>query len=147
MSRKKRKHRNSAPSTSKQRTAADKRLLLSNILRLLVLIAVTLAVYIVYRVFVEMYFYPVMITYTVIAAASTIGYVVYNRGFSRRNVTLQMLPDTMSDEEKTEFIEDAKRRLVRSRPLFIVAFAFMFTFIMDVIEIIALPFFAQLFGL
>lgn len=129
------------------RKPIDKRVLCRNILRLLVLVAITLAVYIVYKVLVDMYFYPVMITYMALAAISIFAYVIYNRGFSRRGLTPEMLPDTMSEEEKEEFIEDGKRRIRKSRPLFMIAFAFVFTFIMDVIELIALPFFRGIFGL
>lgn len=147
MAGKKRKKRTPAKADAPKKTPADKQLLLRNVLRLLVLIAVTLAVYIVYRLLVDKYFYPVMISYTALAAVSTLAYVIYNRGFSRKGITAEMLPDTMSDAEKEEFIEDGKRRIRKSRPLFIVAFAFIFTFLMDILELIALPFFKGLFGL
>ena len=81
----------------------------------------------------------------VLAAAAILTYVIYNRGFSRRGLTPEMLPDTMTEEEKTEFIEDGVRRLKKSRPLLIVIFAFAFTFVYDVIELIAVPFFKELF--
>lgn len=125
--------------------AVDKRTLRANLLRLLVLIAVTLATYIVYNVFVEIYFYPIMISYMGITAVSVLAYVIYNRGFSRKGITAEMLPDTMSDEEKNNFINDAEIRLKKSRPLLIVAFAFSFTLIIDVLKLTVIPFFAEIF--
>lgn len=130
-----------------EKRPVDKKAMVKNILRLLVLVAVTLAVYLIYQLLVNKYFYPVMITYMTLAAASILSYVIYNRGFSRRGLTPEMLPDTMSQEEKEEFIEDGARRLRRSRPLLIVVFAFAFTFIMDVFELIILPLFKGIFGI
>ena len=122
------------------------RAIYKNILRLLVLVALTLAVYLVYNVFVEMYFYPIMITYTSICTVAVFTYVIYNRGFSRRGITPEMLPDTMTAEQKQEFIEDGQRRLKKSRPLLMVVFAFAFTFIMDIISLFALPFLSNIFS-
>ena len=48
--------------------------------------------------------------------------------------------------KKREFIEDGKRRLVRSKPLLILVIAFIFTFALEALELIALPFFAEIFG-
>lgn len=124
----------------------DRRALYRNVLRLLILVALTLAVYLVYNVFVDIYFYPIMISYTAITTVSVFAYVIYNRGFSRRGVTPEMLPSTMTQEEKNEFIEDGKRRLLRSRPLLMVVVAFSFTLIMDVLSLIVFPFFGGLFG-
>lgn len=126
------------------RPPVDKKTMYANILRLLILIAITLAVFLVYKILIDKYFYTVMITYMSITVAAVLAYVIYNRGFSRRGVTEEMLPDTMSKEEKQEFIEDGKRRLRRSRPLFMVIFAFAFTFVMDIIELCAIPFFRGL---
>ena len=129
-----------------QKKVVDKKALCKNLLKLLILIAVTLTVYLIYSVLVEIYFYPVMITYTVLTTACILTYVIYNRGFSRKGLTPEMLPDTMSDEEKAEFIEDGNRRLKRSRPLLVVSFAFIFTFAMDIFVLYTIPFFAGLLG-
>ena len=143
----KRKKRHTPAKAQEQKKKIDRQALYRNLLRTLVLIALTVIVYIVYNVFVDIYFYPVMISYTAITTVSVFAYVIYNRGFSRRGVTPEMLPDTMSDEEKAEFIEDGRRRLLRSRPLLMVIVAFAFTFIMDAISLVALPFFKGLFGI
>lgn len=138
-------HTSSKHIKSVEKRHTDKRTVLANLLRLLILIATTLAAYTIYNVFIDIYFYPIMISYMCITAVSVLAYVIYNRGFSRKGVTVEMLPDTMSDEEKNDFINDADLRLKKSRPLFIVVFAFSFTLIADVLKLTVIPFFAELF--
>ena len=113
--------------------------------RLMILIVVTMAVFAVYRFFMNYpYFQTIMFVYMVLAAAVILGYVIYNRGFSRRGVTAQMLPDSWSDEEKERFIADGKRRLNASRWMLYPIFAFLFTFAMEIVELIVIPFFKGL---
>lgn len=115
------------------------------LLKALFLIVFTAVVLIVYRFFMERpEFYIVFAIYGVIAASSVVGYVIYNRGFSRKGITEDMLPQTWSTEEKTKFIEDAKRRMERSRWLLFIAFAFIFTFAFDAFDLFVLQ---GLFGL
>ncbi len=148
MSNKKRKKKSQSAQKDARTAAMEKRLMYGNLLRLLCLIAVTMVVFCVYRFLIERYYFEyVLIAYMSVAAAVIFSYVIYNRGFSRKGLTPEMLPDTMSKEEKEEFIEDGKRRLRKSRPLLILIFAFAFTFIFDVLELIALPFFKELIGL
>lgn len=118
--------------TLEQRKKAAKKALV----KIAVLIAVTVAVLVIYRFFMQRpEFYIVFGIYAVITAASVIGYVIYNRGFSRNGITREMLPLEWSEEEKTKFIEDAKKRSERSRWLLIVAFAFLFTFAFDAFDL------------
>ena len=63
----------------------------------------------------ELNFEITFIVYIVVFAAFAFSYVIYNRGFSRRNLTPEMLPPSWSYEKKTEFIEDGKTRLVKSK--------------------------------
>ena len=113
--------------------------------RLMILIVVTMAVFAVYRFFMNYpYFQTIMFVYMVLAAVVILGYVIYNRGFSRRGVTAQMLPDSWSDEEKERFIADGKRRLNASRWMLYPIFAFLFTFAMEIVELIVVPFFKGL---
>lgn len=143
MANKKRKKKKPIP-VSKNK-AIDKKLLFGNIIRLLSLIAVTMVVFGLYRfLLTRIYFEYVLIVYMTVATISILGYVIYNRGFSRQGLTPEMLPDDMSKQEKEDFIEDGKRRLKRSRPLLIICFAFAFTFIFDVIELVVLPFFKEM---
>ena len=46
-----------------------------------------------------------VIVYMVIPAALLVTYFIYNRGFVYKDVTADMLPSTMSDEEKAVCIE------------------------------------------
>ena len=118
--------------TPEERKRASRRLLLT----LGALVAVTVVVLAVYRFFMERpEYYIVFPIYAVIATVSILGYVIYNRGFSRKGITRDMLPSTMSEDEKTKFIEDAKRRSDRSRWLLIIAFAFIFTFAFDAFDL------------
>lgn len=113
--------------------------------RLMILIVVTMAVFAVYRFSMNYpYFQTIMLVYMALATAVILGYVIYNRGFSRRGVTAQMLPDSWSDEEKERFIADGKRRLDASRWMLYPIFAFLFTFAMEIVELIVIPFFKGL---
>ena len=118
--------------TLEERKKAAKKALV----KIAALIAVTVVVLVVYRFFMQRpEFYIVFGIYAVITAASVIGYVIYNRGFSRKGVTRDMLPADWSEEAKTKFTEDAKRRSERSRWLLIIAFAFLFTFAFDAFDL------------
>ena len=114
--------------------------------RLILLILVTLAVFLFYRVMMNFYYFElVMIAYMVASVAFVLAYVIYNKGFSRRGVTREMLPDDWSEEQKNEFIEDGENRQARSRWMLIPIFAFVFTFAIDAVELFVLPFFMDLF--
>ena len=111
-----------------------------NLITLLKLLGTTAVVFVLYRVMMNFSFFNVvLIAYMVMATACLLTYVIYNRGMSRKGVTADMLPDSWSDEQKQEFIEDGERRLKKSAPLLILTFAFFFTFIVDIIELIAIP--------
>jgi flagellar basal body-associated protein FliL len=106
------------------------------LIKIAVLIVATVVALVVYRFFMQRpEFYIVFGIYALIAAVSVIGYVIYNRGFSRNGVTREMLPTEWSEEEKSSFIEDAKKRAERSRWLLIIAFAFLFTFAFDAFDL------------
>ncbi len=60
-----------------------------------------------------------------------IVYIAYNRAFSRKGVTLEMLPDTWSDEQKNEYIEDGVRRAKKSKWMLTVIFPLLVTIIAD----------------
>ncbi len=79
------------------------------------------------------YFGVLLIAYMIIFAVLTLGYVIYNRGFSRNGVTADMLPDSMSAEEKNDFISDAVDRKSRSKWVLALIFAFIFTFGIDLL--------------
>ncbi len=74
---------------------------------------------------------PILIAFMAPATLLALAYIIYNRGMSRKNITEDMLPDTMPPDEKAEFIEDGKRRLARSKTLLALILAFFMTFLMD----------------
>ena len=81
----------------------------------------------------------ILYVYTALAAILAFVFVIYNRGFSRKNITPEMLPDTMSAEEKKEFIADGERRLSASRWMLAFLFPLILAVALDVIILILLP--------
>ena len=118
----------------------------ANTLRLITTAAVTLTIFIIYRLLMNTpYFHIAFITYLALATAAILGYVIYNRGFSRKGLTTDMLPPEWSDDKKSEYISDGERRLKRSRPLLVLVIAFVFTFAIDIIELFTLPLIMEIF--
>ena len=83
--------------------------------------------------------------YIAIAAALGIWFVFYNRGFSRRNVTPDMLPDAMTEEEKQAWIEDGRTRFRRSRWVLTVILPIILTFLLDLLYLFFYPMVEGLF--
>lgn len=75
--------------------------------------------------------FAVMTIYMVAFAALLIAYIIYNRAFTRKGVTVEMLPDAWSDEEKKEYIEDGKRRIERSSWMLMIIIPLLITFIAE----------------
>lgn len=97
--------------------------------KILLLLLLTAAVFAFYRYMLRTPYFPyVLVAYMVIFAVLLIGYVVYNRGFSRAGITEEMLPMSMSASEKREFVEDAKKRKEASKWVLLLIFPFVFTF-------------------
>ena len=118
------------------------------LLWLLALVGATVVSLVIYRLLMTgPYFHIALMVYMALGAMTALGYVAYNRGFVRRGVTPDMLPDDWSDEKKNEYIEDGARRMKRSRWLLIVAFALFATLAFDIIELYALPMVEGILGL
>ena len=117
---------------------------------LIVTVLNTIAVYALYVILITAfppYSKVIVSVYLIALAAFSFGYVIYNRGFSRKNITVEMLPDTMSEEEKTEYVADAKHRLDRSKWCLTILIPLIFTFFMDIfILFIYEPYFAPYLG-
>ncbi len=115
------------------------------VLLLVILVAVTAIVFGAYRSLLNYpYFEWALIAYMVLTAGFLFAYVIYNRGFFHKRVTVEMLPEEWSDEKKKGFVEEGDRRRKKSRWLIIPIFAFLFTFAFDVIELFVIPFFTGL---
>lgn len=87
----------------------------------------------------------ILYVYTALAAILAIVFVVYNRGFSWRGVTPEMLPDTMSAEEKQTFLDDGARRLAASRWMIAFLFPLILAIALDVMYLYLLPMIAAAF--
>ena len=95
--------RNPQKQKNTQLNSADKQITKANTLRLILTAIVTLAVLLFYRLMlITPYFHIVFIAYLVLATAAILGYVIYNRGFSRKGLTAEMLPDEWSEDKKIE---------------------------------------------
>ena len=88
----------------------------------------------------------VLLAYMAVSTVVIFWYVIYNRGFSRKGITPEMLPASWDEEKKSAFIEDGRIRLRKSKPLLILVIAFIFTFALEAFELFAIPFFADVFG-
>lgn len=116
------------------------------VITLILLVLVTLAVFLFYRVMMNFpHFEIVLIAYMMLSVAFVVAYLIYNRGMTRRGVTPEMLPEDWSDEQKTEFIEDGIRRQKKSRWMIFPIFALLFTFAIDAMELFVIPFFTEMF--
>ena len=92
------------------------------------------------------YLFPVvMFTYTAVLAVFAFVYIIYNRGFSRKGVTPDMLPDEWSEEKKNEFIENGKYRLKRSMWMLVLIISLSFTFVVEAFIFFVLPMIKGLF--
>ena len=77
--------------------------------------------------------------YLLLGAAVTLYYVIYNRGFTGKNVTPAMLPDTMSFEEKQAFINESRERLQKSKWALTVLIPILLVFAVDIIYLFLVP--------
>ena len=85
----------------------------------------------------------IMVLYAVIGAGFLIAYIIYNRAFTRDNITPDMLPDTMSEHEKVAFIQSGVERKRKSRWMIVVLFAAFVPLATDFLILTAIP---TLFG-
>ncbi len=73
----------------------------------------------------------VMILYMVSFGGLLVGYLIYNRAFINRDVTVDMLPDDWPAEKKQEFVDGNRRRAERSRWLLLLLIPFVFVFLAE----------------
>ena len=144
----KKKRRNARPPVQTEKQPADKKAMYANIARLGCLIIVTAAVFFSYRALIGFYFFEItLVIYMVLATVAILAYVIYNRGFSRRGVTEDMLPDNWSKEKKREYIEDGNKRYERSKWMLSVIIPLMIPIALDAISLFTWPIIQNLLGL
>ncbi len=79
-------------------------------------------------------------------AGFAIAYVIYNRGFTQKNITAEMLPDSWSAEKKTEYIENGKKRQEASKWMLCVIIPLMIPIALDAISLFTWPIIQNLFN-
>ncbi len=113
--------------------------------RALLLLVNTIVLVALYFIVVQRFPY-IMFVYLAAGAGLGIFYVVYNRGFSGKNVTPEMLPDTMSLAEKQAFIEDSRRRLKQTDWVLLVLIPILLTFLFEMAYLFLFPMIAGVFS-
>ena len=83
--------------------------------------------------------FPVHYIYIVAGVLLGFGFVIYNRGFSGKGVTPEMLPDAMTSEEKDAFITQSKQRLERSRWVLTLIIPLILSLALDMMYLFLLP--------
>ena len=116
---------------------SQRKLLLILLLNTIVLATVYFAV--------AQYFAYIPIVYLALSGVIAFGYILYNRGFSRRRVTPEQLPDRMTAEEKNEWIEDGNRRMRKSRWVLTILLPLLLTFLMDLLYLFLYPAIEKIF--
>ena len=86
------------------------------------------------------YSFLVMVLYMALLLGFTLAYIIYNRCFYRRGVTVEELPEDWSEEKKREFMEDDLRRADRSRWMLTVIFPLVVTFFIDTVDLFIIDF-------
>ena len=80
----------------------------------------------------------VVIAYVAVASVLIIAYFIINRAFTGSGVTYEMLPDTMTHDEKEEYLADVADREKLSRPLLFVIFPVIITLLVDLFRLFVL---------
>ena len=71
-------------------------------------------------------------------------FVIYNRAFTRRNLTAAMLPREWSTEQKENYIADGKKRLERSKWMVSVIIPLLVPIALDALYLFTLPIFESI---
>lgn len=79
-----------------------------------------------------------VIAYVAIASVLIVAYFIINRAFTGSGVTYEMLPDTMTKQEKEEYLADVADRERRSRPMLMVIFPVIITLLVDLFRLFVL---------
>lgn len=112
--------------------------------KLLILLIVNCVVFIgLYRLLISTAFTftvqkVVVLTYMIAAAVLILLYVIYNRGFSGRGVTPEMLPDTMTEKEKDDYIADSLMREKKSKWMLTFIVPLVFALLIDLLDMFVL---------
>ncbi len=81
-----------------------------------------------------------------LTAATSLGYLIYNRGLSRDKLTTDMLPADWSYEKKTAFLEERDERKRKSKWLLTIIFPLCLTIFFDILYLFWGDYFSSIFG-
>ena len=87
------------------------------------------------------YSFLVMLAYMLILGSFLIAYFIYNRCLYRKNLTPEDRPDTMTAQEKRDFLADGEARLAKSRWMMLIILPLVLTFLFDAVDIFILDLF------
>ena len=76
-----------------------------------------------------------VIAYVAIASVLIVAYFIINRAFTGSGVTYEMLPDTMTHDEKEEYLADVAERERKTRPMLMVIFPVIITLLIDLFRL------------
>ena len=114
--------------------------------RALLLLVNTVAILFLYYGCYSLGFRQIFFVYLGLLAVLAVVYVVYNRGFVYKNATPELLPDTMTPEEKQATLEEARRRLRASDWMLMLIIPLVVTFLADAIYLFFLADFLESMG-
>ena len=89
----------------------------------------------------------VNVGYWVILLALVTTYLIYNRGFTQKNISPEMLPDSWSTDEKIRYIESSNARYKKSKWMLTVIIPIMIPIALDAISLFTWPIIQSLLGL
>ena len=102
-------------------------------LMILLLINTVFSLILYFTISEKLHFNAILFIYLGLGVVLSVGYLIYNRGFVGKNATEDMLPDTMTHEEKQTFLADCKARLHNSRWVLVFLIPILVTIMADVI--------------
>ena len=123
--------RNSQGEPDPQKQAEAKKLMT-------MLLANSIIILTVYFLLNNLEFWPIFFIYMGVAAVLVVAYAIYNRGFVYKDATIEMLPQTLSVEERTAILEEAKARLRKSRWMLTLILPFLVAFMLDALYLFVL---------
>lgn len=107
----------------------------SNLRLLIILVFNTVIIFGIYRIGILLRFEPILWIYFGVTLGMTLAYIFYNRGFSRRNLTSEMLPESWSAVQKQAFLDEDKKWREKSKWMLTILFPLIVTFFYEMVEL------------
>ncbi len=88
----------------------------------------------------------IMISFLSLLAGFSFAFIFYNKGFTQKKMTAEMLPAEWTDEAKETFLRESKARMKKSKWMLYIIFPLIVTFALDCILLYVVPFFYDVFN-